>query len=367
MPVNIRSTLAPYYRKDRRQWYPRGTYPVKAEDGSIERRRGYAGAGSDTRAACQADCDRLNAALEREATTALEPTFEEAAEVYLSTGGDGRFLHDKLLDAIGHYRVNEIDDAVMLRVKSKVYPTATPATVNRQLFTPVISVLRLASKNKQWKPDLTRPKGALKLKPAKAPSDEWFTAMRSAAEATLTGKRIWALLLFLTLHGRRPSDGFRNVPADFDPKRGTIAIEKDKAGNARTVQLAPIVVEAIEATPWRDGPGLFGNYTWANRRNAYRRLKQLCEATGQPYFTFHKAGRHKFAKRLLGLGYSTTFVAQSGGWANGRMVDALYGRDAQSEVDTATRDAAQGWADGLAKGATVTVLPKRASGSPRTR
>ena len=364
MPTNTRSTLTPYFHRQRRKWYPRGTYPVVAEDGTVSRKRGFSGTGSDTRAACQAECDRLNADYEREARQGpAEPTFEEAAVTYLSTGGDGRFLHDKLLDAIGHVRVDAFTDAVMAKAKEKVYPTAVPATVNRQLFTPVLAVLHLAAKGRPWKPDLTRPKGALKLKPAKAPEDEWFVRLRGESAKSLTGKRIWALLLLLSLHGRRPSDGFRNVPTDYDPKAGTLTIDKDKAGKPILVRLAPIVIEAIEATPWRDGPGLFGNYTWKNRRNAYRKLEALCEAAKVPYFTFHKAGRHKFAKRLLAMGYSTTHVTQAGRWASGRMVDELYGHLAQNEVDDATRTAAEKWADELPSGAVVTPFPRKDTGT----
>lgn len=360
MSTNIRSTLAPYFHKKRKKWYPRGTWPVLKEDGTIERKRDFNGTGSDTRGACQAECDRLNAHYEQAARQGpKEQTFEEAVLTYLSTGGDGRFFHDRLLNAIGHYRVNEITDDVMRRVRDEVYPNAVPATVNRQLFTPVITVLHQAAKGKAWKPDLTRPKGALKLKPAKSPADDWYVRLRSASAKNVTGKRIWALLLLLSLHGRRPSDGFRNVPSDFDAKAGTLIIDKDKSGNPILVRLAPVVVEAILDTPWQDGPGLFGHYTFKNRRNAYRRLKKLCEQAEAPYFTFHKAGRHKFAKRLLEMGYSTTHVTQAGRWADPRMVSQLYGHLAQNEVDDATRDTAERWAQSLHKGAVVTPFPKK--------
>lgn len=191
----------------------------------------------------------------------------------------------------------------------------------------------------------------------------WFPtegALReSTCKASENSKRIWALLLLLTLHGRRPSDGFRNVPSDYDQKAGTLIIDKDKNGNAVLVRLSTAVVEAIEATKWKEGPGLFGKLTFKNRRNAYRLLKQLCAKAGAPYFTFHKAGRHKFAKRLLEMGYSVSHVTQAGRWASAKMVTELYGHLEQSEVDDATRSAADQWAAGLKKTGTISLFPKK--------
>jgi len=126
---------------------------------------------SSARAQIRALCarnDRLNAELEAAAGAGpLERTFEEAVVIYLGAGGDKRFLgeeegkpRNKLLDFLGQYRVNEIDDAVMAKAVAKLYPTATPATVNRQLFTPVISVLRMACKGKAWKPEPHTTQGA---------------------------------------------------------------------------------------------------------------------------------------------------------------------------------------------------------------
>src|SRR5262249_38730679 len=120
MSAVIRSTLKPSWRKERKQWMPRGTYPVKDEAGKVVFKRGYLGVGRDTRARCAEDCARLNSDHEAKASAAApEVTFAEAALTYLRSGGDKRFLVDKagkpakLLAELADKRVDEIDDAVI--------------------------------------------------------------------------------------------------------------------------------------------------------------------------------------------------------------------------------------------------------------
>lgn len=355
MPVSTRATLAPYYHEKRRKWYPRGTYPERDAAGHVYRKRGFRGHGTNSRSACQALCDQLNRDLEAEATaTHDEPVFARAAAVYVSTGGDARFLTDKLLMAIGHHRVDLINDEIVARVAGEIYQNASAATLNRQLHTPIISVLRQASKGRPWKPSITRPRGALKLKPAKSPPDDWFARLQKEAKPQL-----WAFVLFLTLHGRRPSDAFRRVPEDFDPKAGTVFLETTKNGEALTVRLAAPVLEAILAYNWQAGPGLFGTMTWKNRRNAYRLLRETCERAGAPYFTFHKAGRHKFAKRLLDAGYSLVHVQHAGGWKDSGLVADLYGAFAHDEVAETAKTVGEDWASKLEVRDNVVPLQKK--------
>lgn len=355
MPVNIRASLKPYFVKSRKKWYPRGTYPIKDETGKIGTKTGFSGPGSDTRAACQAECDRRNKAFEREALSEDVPTFEQAVETFLATGGDGRFLNDRLLDQIGDYPCNAIDDAVMAAAARALYPTAAPATLNRQLFTPVISVLRQASKNKDWRPDLQRPKGYWKLKPARAPSDNWFALLKPHCRPSL-----WALIVFCTTTSRRASDALRCKPSDYSPEDGTIYIGKTKDGKDIVVQVGPQMAASLGDFNWQAGPGLFGHYTWENRRNLYRDLKLACKKAGVPYFTPHKAGRHAFAKRFLKAGYSLAHLMAAGGWATARVPAELYGAFEYSEVAEDAKQVGEAFMtkiDGLEDN--VVELPKR--------
>jgi integrase len=343
MPANVRSGLRPYYHKMRGVWYARGTFPQKDAQGNVIRRRGFRGPAFDTRTACQAECDRLNTELEHDAKAgALAPPFENAAAIYLQLGGDGRFLTDRLLDEIGQIRCNLIDDAVMTKAARKIYPTAKPATLNRQLYTPVISVLRMAAKGQPWKPDLSRPKGYSKLRPAKSPPDDWYAKLFAACDP-----QVKAVLLACTMHRLRAGEAIRLKPGDFDPTAGTLIIERTKNGEPVFLRLAAPVIEAIQAYNWQAGPGLFGTLTVKNRRGLYRRLERSCKRAEIPYFPPHKAGSHAFAKRLLAAGKSLAHVKAAGRWKTIRVVAELYGHLEHSEVAQEATAIGEQWLEQL--------------------
>lgn len=151
----IRSSLAPYYHKGRRKWYARGTYPIRLADGTIERRRGYVGAGNDTRSACQVECDRLNAELEAAARDTEERiTFARAVTTYVAQGHEARFLHPAIISKLGPIDCRAITADMVADLATQLYPNAKPSTINRQLYTPVIAVLNLAAEGKNWTPKI---------------------------------------------------------------------------------------------------------------------------------------------------------------------------------------------------------------------
>jgi integrase len=175
----------------------------------------------------------------------LEQAFEAAVATYLGTGGDKRLLgetedrpRNKLLDVLSQYRVDEITDAVMVHATAKLYPRATPATINRQLYTPVITVLRMASG--RGSPTSRGPKGHSEIKPAEAPPDKWFKPVLKQCRPQLG-----AVLLFCTTSSRRAGEAIKCQPEHYDPENGTVFIGSDKNGNPIVVQLAKQVVEAF--------------------------------------------------------------------------------------------------------------------------
>ena len=69
-----------------------------------------------------------------------EPTFATAAIGYMKAGGERRFL-GPLLKHFGETPLKRIGQAD-LDEAAAIYPKATPATINRHLYTPAIAVLR---------------------------------------------------------------------------------------------------------------------------------------------------------------------------------------------------------------------------------
>src|SRR5262249_22305225 len=72
-----------------------------------------------------------------------EPTFASAALVYMRAGGERRFLMP-LLKHFGETPLRRIGQAALDEAAAPISPNAAPATVNRQLYTPAIAVLRRA-------------------------------------------------------------------------------------------------------------------------------------------------------------------------------------------------------------------------------
>jgi integrase len=83
-------------------------------------------------------------------------TFGEAALNYLNSGGEGRFLEPVLLHFGPDAKLQDIDNAAVAAAAEALYPGAAPATVNRQLITPVRAVLNMAAQDGLCDPKVIR-------------------------------------------------------------------------------------------------------------------------------------------------------------------------------------------------------------------
>lgn len=307
----VRSSLIPYFHNGRRKWYCRGTYPLRLPDGSVERRRGYVGAGHDSRSSCQQDCDRLNKSLEADASRSdgERITFARAAVAYINSGGEATYLTEPIIRALGPLDCRAVSTEIMANLAAKLYPRAKPATINRQLYTPVIAVLNLASEGKDWSPRIRRPKGHADRPPVKVPDDAWFEEMLPAC-----GPQLRAMVLFVRIHGRRRGDALSRLPGHYDAKAHTLEIERTKNGDPILVRLSKPVWMAIEAYDWRRGPGLFGTLTTKNKRGANRMLATACKRAKVPTFGFHALGRHAWATDKAKRGWGSKRLKEGAGW-----------------------------------------------------
>jgi len=326
-----RAELKPYRRHG--IWYARGWIPIRQPNGVIARRRIERSSYSSRRADAQILCDELAKAYEQRALAVVRPlTFARAVTNYLGSGGEARFLTPALLKLIGVMQCSEIDDTTMVDLAKALYPDATPATLNRQLYTPIIAVLKQASKSKACaRPDFTRPRGHDDVADMPVPRKLWFRKVLPELTPHMA-----AMIMFLTLHGRRPKEAMDCTPADYDPEAKRISI-RTKSGDLMQVELAEPVWQAIEMYPWRRGPGLFV-YTYEARRAAMRALERACERAGVEHFGMHTVGRHTFATRLLDQGYSVKHTSRAGGWANEKMVLRRYGHLERSEIGETTQN-----------------------------
>jgi integrase len=82
-------------------------------------------------------------------------TFAMAATSYLDAGGEARFIHP-INEHFGDTLVEDIDQATIDAAATAIYPTGSPATRNRQNYTPIFAILTHAGVHKRF----NRPKGA---------------------------------------------------------------------------------------------------------------------------------------------------------------------------------------------------------------
>lgn len=195
------------------------------------------------------------------------PTFAGAAVKYMNNGKERRFMAP-ILREIGHMKRAEIDQAVIDDLAVRLYPGASPATRNRQVYTPVSAVLRDAGQPIIVK----RPKGALG-----SPRTAWLRP--EEAEALLAAAwalhaRFGALCTFLLYTGCRLSEALALDTAHVDLPNAFAQLPVTKNGNPRGVHLPPIVVAAIRRALMEHGPGYHTKPRTAPRTGRVFRLSK---------------------------------------------------------------------------------------------
>src|SRR6185436_15929690 len=171
-------------------------------------------------------------------------SFAEAFNGYLETGGrrgtDGsrRFMAP-ILEYFQTTPLAAIDLAAIERVAKKLYPNASPQTRNRQVFSPVVAVLRHAAARRLCAmPIIARPQqpeGRIKwLKPNEAES------LIAGASETLR-----VMVIFLLYTGARVGEALWLDWREVDLTRAHVTFPKTKNGEARGVPLHPRVIAAL--------------------------------------------------------------------------------------------------------------------------
>ncbi len=177
-----------------------------------------------------------------------EPGFAAAAAAYMRANGETRFM-TPLIQHFATTALSAIDQIAIDNAAAALYPDASPATLNRQVYTPVSAVLKRAGIVRAVK----RPKGwrgrklTTWLTPAQAESIFAATAKIDAPADTRLEFRI--LLRTLCYTGMRLSEPLRLTCADVDLKAATAHLLTTKGGQARLVYLPPIVVAELKLLP----------------------------------------------------------------------------------------------------------------------
>jgi integrase len=241
-------------------------------------------------------------------------TFASAAALYMRNGGETRFMEPLLLH-FGEAPLPAIDQQAIDAAAASLYPNASNATRNRQVYSPVSSVLKAGGVALPLK----RPKGARGavrlhwLRPDEA------MALLDAADAL--NPRFGALLAFLLYTGCRLTEALRLAPADLHLSEAFAYVRETKNGDPLPVHLPPTVVAALANLDTTQR--VFG---WHKSGRLYIWLEAAAKAAGvtiPPGIAFH-IFRHTYGAWMRRYGkLDTTGLLATRRWKS-RQAASVY-------------------------------------------
>ncbi|WP_138423689.1 tyrosine-type recombinase/integrase [Maritimibacter alexandrii] len=200
--------------------------------GTVAGQRVYESTGLDDRAAADLVRTRREQEIVDRVTlgTSASLTFAEAALTYLETGGEARFLRP-LLEHFGpRTRLTDIDNDQVARAARALYPNAAPATVNRQVITPISAVYQLAADEGKVSPRRFR-----RRKPSAART-RWLTPAEAERLIEVCDQRLRPMVMTLLGTGCRTSELFRMTAEDLHLGTSEAWVGQAKNGEARMVR-----------------------------------------------------------------------------------------------------------------------------------
>ena len=238
--------------------------------------------------------------------------FRGSCQPYLAKKGGTLGVYDlkaiKKLDMqFGARRLADITDIDIVNFCADAYHESGPHGHDRQVYTPLIAIYRIAAKAQPPLCDLPRFQ-----RPAKPDREKVAPATDQQLAQVLPhcSDRLAAALLLISFTGARASECCRLEEKDIDWERHEALLCETKNGESRMVPLPGLVYEALSKLKGRKGP-IFG---FKQRWSLNQAIAGASRRAGVPVMTSHKFGRHAFAARLLGQGHTLKEVQEGGGW-----------------------------------------------------
>ena len=248
-----------------------------------------------------------------------DATFADAVTVYLNKGKGTRFL-DALLEHFKEKPLPEIGQVEIDEAARTLYPDAKASTLNRQVYGPVVAILRAAAKAKLPGAAVPMIDRRQETKPEITPADDDHL---DKLLPHLT-ERLAALILLMTYTGLRTGEALRIGPKDI--RDGFALAGRTKNGEPRMVPLPE---------GWQYPSGGWGYQT---TQGVGKALQRAHKAARLPYRDGHELGRHAFAARFLKAGGSIKRLKEAGGWKKLAVVDERYGHLEMTDVHDFMRE-----------------------------
>lgn len=221
--------------------------------GTVQGHRIYESTGTGNRPAAEAIKTRRESGILARAAhgKAATLTFAEAALTYMESGGEtrhmARILHHFGPDTL----LADIDNAALQRAARLLYPAAAPATINRQLITPVSAVVTMAANE-----GLTTPRRFRRQK-GDTTRTRWLDPAEAEALLANAAPHILPILAVLIGTGCRTGEALTIQAQFFYPATGEIWLPDTKNGHPRMLQLPRRARDIISAAGLPDRGPLF--------------------------------------------------------------------------------------------------------------
>ena len=305
----------------RLQLYKRGK--VWWIDGSVDGNR----IRESTRTTDKKRAEQIAAKREREVhnTSVFGPesvlTFGTATGLYLDAGKSDRYL-TPIFEKWEHRLVREIKPGNIHDLCRDLYPKAGPATMNRQVISPVQAIINHSAKRGLCAPIRVERFFVPKHKPKYA-TMQWIEAFMAAASPHLA-----ALAQFMAMTGTRISEAVRLDWKDVDLVASTAYLRKTKNGDPRTAELPPALRVTLANLPGERKGKVFTYKTRQSIQTPWANAEARAQIMHIPP---HDAGRRLFATAMLQGGVDAVTVAKAGGWKSVRMVLDVYAQPADTK------------------------------------
>jgi integrase len=176
------------------------------------------------------------ASLGRRATV----TFAEVALNYINSGGETRFLAPILNHFGARTRLAEIDNAAINQAAAKLYADAKPATINRQLITPIAAILSMAAEDGLCYPVKLRRRRVTDKK------NRWLTPEEFESLAANLDAHLLPIIGFMIGTGARVRETLTLQAATLYLTQGQALLTDTKNGSPRMVRIPARSIEMIE-------------------------------------------------------------------------------------------------------------------------
>ncbi|HLO78156.1 MAG TPA: tyrosine-type recombinase/integrase [Magnetospirillum sp.] len=240
-------------------------------------------------------------------------TFADAVTAYLNKGKPGRFL-TPLLDHFKERPLPEIGQAEIDEAARLLYPGAKASTLNRQVYGPMVAVMRSAVRSRLPGAYVPIWERRDEERPQVSPADDAHLDKLLPHLADGLMRLVW----LMTYTGLRTGEALRVRPGDI--RDGYAVVGKTKNGEPRMVPIPE---------GWEYPAGGWG---YSTTQGVGKALRAAHKAAGLPYRDGHELGRHAFAARFLKAGGNIKRLKEAGGWKKLSVVDDAYGHLEMTDV-----------------------------------